>query len=88
MSGAPSKASLISELTLQIVAQSESKLTVADIDPEAEICDRGYLDSLTYVSFLVFVEDNYGVRILDHELTGNLRSVSAIADHLLREAKG
>ena len=75
-------------LVKQIVKQSENKLTHDAIDPDADMCDRGYLDSLTYVAFLVFVEETYGVRIRDHELTvGKLRTVSAVADRVLAESK-
>jgi acyl carrier protein len=48
------------------------------------MCDHGYLDSFSYVSFLVFIEETYGVRIPDHQLTGKLKTVSAVADFVLR----
>ena len=81
------RAEVIRELSAQIAAQSENKLAAESLDPNAEMCDAGYLDSLTYVGFLVFVEEKYGTRILDHQLTGNLRTIAAVADHVLAEKK-
>lgn len=78
---------MILDLSQHIADHSEGKLSLADIDPDVEMCDHGYLDSLSYVGFLVHVEQSFGVRILDHELTGNLRTVAAIADHVARESK-
>jgi acyl carrier protein len=85
MSASRSRDDLIRDLSRHIATHSDGKLSLADVDPEAEMCDRGYLDSLTYVSFLVFVEETYGVRILDHQLTGNLKTLSAVVDHVLGE---
>lgn|SRR5262245_16550128 len=85
---AGSREAVVRALVRQIVAQSENKLRQDAIDPDAEMCDRGYLDSLTYVAFLVFVEETYGVRIHDHQLTvGKLRTVSSVADWVLAESK-
>ena len=78
---------VVQALVEQIVKQSENGLTYESIDPDAVMCDRGYIDSLTYVAFLVFVEERYGVRILDHQLRSSLRTVAAVADRVLAESK-
>lgn len=75
------------DLKAQIAASSEKKLKIDAIDANAEMCDRGYLDSLSYVAFLVHIEETYGTRILDHQLTGSLKTLNAVADHVMREAK-
>ena len=86
---APSGAreAVVRALAMQLVKQSENGLTYEAIDPDAAMCDRGYLDSLSYVAFLVFVEETYGVRISDYQLTNSLRTVSAVADQVLAESK-
>jgi acyl carrier protein len=86
---APSGAreAVVRALTTQLVKQSENGLTYESIDPDAGMCDRGYLDSLSYVAFLVFVEETYGVRISDYQLTNSLRTVSAVADWVRAESK-
>ena len=85
---AGSREAIVHALTEQIIRQSENGLTYDSIDPNAGLCDRGYIDSLTYVAFLVFVEETYGVRIHDHQLTvGKLRTVSSVADWVLAESK-
>lgn len=73
-------------LSRYIVTHSEGKLSIDLVDPNAEMCERGYLDSLSYVGFLVFVEETYGVRILDHQLTGHLNTIAAVVDYVLSEA--
>jgi acyl carrier protein len=87
--GAPagSREAVVHALMEQIVKQSETDLTYDSIEPDAVMCDRGYIDSLTYVAFLVFVEETYGVRISDYQLTSSLRTVSAVADWILAESK-
>ena len=84
---AGSHEAVVRALVEQIVKQSENALTYDSIDPDAVMCDRGYLDSLTYVAFLVFVEERYGVRISDHQLTSRLRTVSGVADWIQAESK-
>src|SRR5262245_913723 len=79
---------VVHALIKQIVHQSENGLTYDSIDPDAAMCDRGYIDSLTYVAFLVFIEETYGVRISDYQLTNSLRTVSAVAAWILVESKG
>ncbi len=85
---AGSREAVVRALVTQIVKQSENEIAYESIDPDAVMCDRGYLDSLTYVAFLLFVEETYGVRISDYQLTSNLRTVSAVADRVLAESKG
>jgi len=84
---AGSREAIVHALTKQIIRQSENGLTYDSIDPNAGLCDRGYIDSLTYVAFLVFVEETYGVRISDYQLTNSLRTVSAVADWVLTHSK-
>ena len=86
---APSGArdAIVRALAAQLVKQSENGLSYESIDPNAGMCDRGYLDSLSYVAFVVFVEETYGVRISDYQLTNSLRTVSAVADWVLAESK-
>jgi acyl carrier protein len=81
------RATIVQALATQLVKQSENGLTYESIDLDAGMCDRGYLDSLSYVAFLVFVEETYGVRISDYQLTNSLRTVSAVADWVLAESK-
>jgi len=84
---AGSREAVVHALVKQIVTQSKNDLTYDSVDPDAAMCDRGYVDSLTYVAFLIFVEETYGVRISDYQLTSSLRTVSAVADWVLAESK-
>jgi len=87
VAAAGSRETVVQALLTQIVKQSENGLRQEAIDPDAVMCDRGYLDSLNYVAFLVFIEETYGVRILDYQLASGLRTVSAVADWILAESK-
>lgn len=84
---AGSREAIVLALVKQIVKQSENELAYDSIDPDAVMCDRGYLDSLTYVGFLLFVEETYGVSISDYQLTSSLRTVSAVADWVVAQSK-
>ena len=87
VSPAGSREAIVHALVTQLVKQSESGLAYAAVDPDAVMCDRGYIDSLTYVGFLLFIEETYGVRISDYQLTSSLRTVSAVADWIVVESK-
>jgi acyl carrier protein len=84
---AGSREAIVHALVTQIVKQSENGLAYDAVDPDAIMCDRGYIDSLSYVGFLLFIEETYGVRISDYQLTSSLRTVSAVADWVVVESK-
>ena len=84
---AGSREAVVRALATHIASLSENRLSAEAVDPDKKMCDHGYLDSFTYVSFLVFIEETYGVRIPDHQLTGKLHTVSAVADFILQSAK-
>ena len=75
---------VIQALRQQVALKSGGRLTVDEVDPDAQMFDRGYLDSFSYVEFLAFIEHAYQVRIDDSELAGHLRTIAAMADHVLR----
>ena len=64
---------------------SRGRLTAQEIREDGELFDRGYLDSLSYVEFLVFIEHTYRVRIDDSQLAGHLSTIAAMAEYILQE---
>jgi acyl carrier protein len=80
--GDPEHDALVKELTQRLVALSEGKLRIDEIDAGSHLFDYGYVDSLTAVSFLAQLEQNYGTQIEDVELLGRLSTLHAIAAHI------
>jgi acyl carrier protein len=73
---------VLNDLRKRIVALSEGKLRAEEIDAQGNIFDYGYVDSLSVVSFLAQIEDDYGTRIPDLELIDRLSTLDAIAAHI------
>lgn len=82
---ADSRASVIQALRRHVAEGSRGRLTAQEIREDGALFDRGYLDSLSYVEFLVFIEHTYRVRIDDSQLAGHLSTIAAMADHILQE---
>jgi acyl carrier protein len=73
---------LLEALRADIVALSEGKLALGEIDAEADVFDYGYLSSLTAVTFLMQIEERYGVEIEDLEIVEQFSTLSALADRI------
>jgi acyl carrier protein len=88
--GAPTerRESLILALRQHLALKSAGRLSLEGIDPEAQMFDRGYLDSFSYVEFLAFIEETYRVRIDDSQLAGHLSTIAAMANHILESESG
>jgi acyl carrier protein len=79
------RASVIHALRRHIAETSLGRLRAEEIQEHGPLFDRGYLDSFSYVEFLAFIEQRYGVRIEDSQLAGHLTTIAAMAEHILRE---
>ena len=75
------------ELTQRIVGLSRGRLQPADLDPVGRLLDRGWVDSITLVELLAFVEARWRVRVAETRLTGRLGTLAALAEHVVREGK-
>jgi acyl carrier protein len=82
---ADAHASVIQALRRHLAELSPGRLRAEEIQEHAPLFDRGYLDSFSYVEFLAFIEQTYGVRIEDSQLAGHLTTIAAMAEHILRE---
>lgn len=82
---ADARVRLIRTLQQHIAQGSGGRLRPLDVREDAQLFDRGYLDSFSYVEFLAFIEETYSVRIDDSELAGSLNTIGAMATHILRE---
>jgi acyl carrier protein len=78
-------AGVIQALRQHLAEVSLGRLRAEEIQEHGPLFDRGYLDSFSYVEFLAFIEQRYGVRIEDSQLAGHLTTIAAMAEHILRE---
>jgi acyl carrier protein len=73
----------IAEALRRYLAQlSDGKLAFDEIDPSGHLFDFGYIDSLSAVTFMAHVEENYGVRLDDLDLVERFTCLQALAAHL------
>jgi acyl carrier protein len=78
-----SRTSVIQVLRRQVALGSGGRLRAQEIDEGAQLFDRGYLDSFSYVEFLALIEHTYRVRIEDSHLAGHLSTLEAMAEHIV-----
>lgn len=71
------------ELRLQVANHSQGEFSIDDIPTDAALFDEAFIDSISSVKFLSFIEQNYGVKIKEVALVGNLASIEALAEHIL-----
>lgn len=69
-------------LTERVVVLSGGRLRAAELDPRARLLDRGWLDSITLVQLLVFVEERWAVRVPEARVAGRLGTLAALAEHI------
>jgi acyl carrier protein len=70
---------IVEELRSRLVELADGKLSGAAIDSSRHLFDHGYVDSLSAVMLLAFVEERWGVEIEDTELLGECCTLDAIA---------
>jgi acyl carrier protein len=75
------------ELRVYLASKSRTRLSPDQVSGQANMWDVGYVDSLSYVEFLAFIEKQYNVTIPDVQLTARLSTVDAVARFICSEAK-
>jgi len=73
---------IVDELRRQVVELSNGELPEQAIDASAPLLDYGYVDSLSAVTLIHFVEERYGVSVSEIDLIGPLNSLEALARHI------
>lgn len=84
--GAATGEDLVEALRALLVEVSEGRLQPDEVDPNANLFDFGYVDSLSGVMFLARIEEQWGVHIEDFDLVDRLNTLEAVAAHL-RESR-
>ena len=73
-----------------IAEQSDGELTADEVPAGAQLLDEGILDSLSSAKVIAFIDESYGVRIDESDLTGRLATLEALVAHIAdnRESAG
>lgn len=63
--------------------------TASGLADDTSLLDRGIIDSTGVLEIIVFIEGEFGIKVLDHEvLPENLDSISNIAGYVERKLAG
>ena len=68
------------------VDRSGGALAADAIEPTRHIFDAGYVDSMSSLTLLEFVEERYGVVVPEVELVGRLSNLVALAKYVAEHA--
>lgn len=71
-------------LKQKVVELSKGQVDFDSIYSNAALCDYGYVDSLTAVDLITFIDGEYNVSISEVDLVGALNNLQALADHIER----
>jgi acyl carrier protein len=82
-----SVAGIVDDLRGYIESKGRGRWSADEVDADINLWDAGYVDSLSYVEFLVYIEAQYGVSIPDVELTDRLSTLEALATFVAANAK-
>jgi acyl carrier protein len=72
------------EATLRrfLAERSDGSLTPHAIDRTLRLFDAGYMDSMTSLALLDFLEERYGVEVPEVELVGGLGTLASLAEYV------
>ena len=73
---------IVQKLKQQLAELSEGKLDATKIESKGHLFDYGYVDSLSAVMFLAWIEESFGVHIEDLDLIEKYTTLDAIARHV------
>jgi acyl carrier protein len=73
------RAAIVTALRRHVVELSEGRLSLERVDARAKMFDHGYVDSMSAVMLLAFVDETWGVEIDDTELLGTAATIEGLA---------
>jgi acyl carrier protein len=71
-------------LKAKIAELSNGQISAEAVDPRAILFDFGYVDSLSAVTLISFIEETYSVSISELDLVGSLNTLESLSDHVGR----
>ncbi len=85
-SDAGDSSEVLAVLKGKIVELANGQISLESVEPNAILFDFGYVDSLSAVTLISFVEEQYKVSITELDLVGSLNTLQALSDHITRLA--
>ena len=79
---------ILSALKTKISELSNGQLGEDDLDANAMLFDFGYVDSLSAVTLISFVDSQYGVAVTELDLVGAINNLQLLADHIHTQRVG
>jgi acyl carrier protein len=79
---------IVRALKAKVAELSNGQLGEEDLDANAMLFDFGYVDSLSAVTLISFVDSRYGVAVTELDLVGSLNNLQLLADHIQSERSG
>lgn len=76
---------LLEQFKQKICELSTGQLEADAIDPSASLFDFGYLDSLSAVTMISFIDTDYGVSVSEIDLVEELDNLQALVDRVARD---
>ncbi|MBW2278179.1 MAG: acyl carrier protein [Deltaproteobacteria bacterium] len=71
----------------QVARSSQGEFSADSIPSDAPLFDEAYIESVSSVELVSFIEETYGVRIEEVALVGDLASVDALAKHIFAQCQ-
>jgi acyl carrier protein len=81
-----SRAEVEASLRRFFAERSGGELTPEAIDPARHVFDAGYVDSMSSLALLDFLEARYGVSVPEVDLVGGLSTLAALAEYVAERA--
>jgi acyl carrier protein len=80
--GEPSRSEVEASLRRFFAERSGGALTPDAIDPSVHLFNSGYLDSMSSLTLLDFIDERYGVTVPEVDLVGGLCTLAGLADYV------
>lgn len=84
---AGSREEIAQELRGEIAERSDVELAPDAIDPNEALYDAGYVDSMSAITLLSFIQERYAVDIPEVDLVGRLSTLNALVDRIHAETR-
>ncbi len=82
VASAESHGEILAELREKLSELSDGQIAVDAIDPGAVLFDFGYVDSLSAVTLIAWIDQRFGVTVTELDLVGALNNLGALAEYV------
>lgn len=79
---------ILCALKAKVAELSNGQLGEEDLDADAMLFDFGYVDSLSAVTLISFIDSRYGVTVSELDLVGAINNLQLLAEHIQTQRRG